>query len=79
MSERIFIDPIRDPKGFLKAPFGKSVREMMRDHLSEISDHAAAITLLCERYPWLLSKEDLQYLEEIWARMDQIRIHNKNG
>ena len=51
----------------------------MRIHLSEIGGHMAGITLLCEKYPWLLSKEDLDYLEENWFRVSSIEIHNRHG
>ena len=76
--EQIFYyDPLRDPVNFLKRPFGTSVREQLRQHLSEISGAMAAITLLVERYPWLLSKEDVDYLNDNWQRIDQIYIRKR--
>lgn len=77
--ERLLVNPIKDPVEFIRAPFGKSIREHIRGHLCGIADHMAAITLLCEKYPWLLSEEDLQFLEDTWIRVDKIEIHNKNG
>jgi hypothetical protein len=78
MEEKVLFDPIRNPKEFLKAPFGRSVREQMRIYLSEIGGNMAGITLLCERYPWLLSKEDLEYLEENWMRVSNLKIRNRH-
>lgn len=77
--DKLFFDPISNPKEFLKSPFGRSVREQVRIHLSEIGGHMAGITMLCEKYPWLLSKEDLEYLEENWFRISNLEIHNRHG
>jgi hypothetical protein len=55
----------------------QSAREELRAHISTIAGAMAGITLICERYPWLLSKEDLQYLEDNWARVDRIQIQKK--
>ncbi len=77
--DRILFDPIRNPKDFIKAPFGRSVREQMRIYLSEIGGYMAGITILCEKYPWLISKEDMDYLEANWLRVSNIEIHNRHG
>lgn len=80
MSEkRIYVDPIKDPKGFLKAPFGKSIREAIRDNLANAGDNIAAVTLLCDKYPWLLAQEDREFLEEAFWRLQTMRVRNKNG
>ena len=54
-----------------------SAREELRAYISTISGAMAGITLICEKYPWLLSKEDVQYLEDNWRRIDSITICKK--
>lgn len=72
-----YYDPLRDPVNFIKRPFGTSVREQMRSYLSEISGAMAALTLLYEKYPWLLTKEDYDYLNNNWQRIDQICVRKR--
>ena len=55
----------------------KSAREELRAYISTIAGAMAGITIICEKYPWLLSEEDLRYLEENWIRIDGIQIQKK--
>lgn len=73
----MYYDPLRDPVNFVKKPLGQGVREQMRAYLSSISGAMAGLTLLYERYPWLLSKEDYQYLEDNWFKVESITVLSK--
>ena len=76
--DTLFFDPVRETKQFVRKPFGTSIREQMRYHLSIIAGEMCGVMDLHERYPWLLSKEDRAFLEEVWQKVDGIVIHKKS-
>lgn len=75
--EILYYSPLADPVNFLKRPFGTKVREQVHFHLCKIADHAAAVWLLCDKYPWLISEEDKKLLDEFFYKVDRIHVNKK--
>lgn len=74
----LFFDPITETKKFVRKPFGTTIREQMRLHLSTIVGEMCGLMDLHDRYPWLLSDEDRAFLEDVWMKVDRIVIHKKS-
>lgn len=75
--EVVHYHPINNPVNFMKNPLGTNVRQEMRNHLSMAAEEVCVVLELCRKYPWLLSKEDTDYLEETWMRINRIPIRKK--
>lgn len=55
----LYYDPYRDPVNFVKKPFGTSAREAIRNHLSSAIESILWVLEIAERYPNLISEEDV--------------------
>ena len=75
--DTLFFDPIKETGQFVRRPFGTSVREQMRVHLSAATGELCGIMDLADAYPWLISEEDRDFLETVWQRIDAIEIRKK--
>lgn len=73
----LFFDPIRETEKFVRKPFGTSVREQMRAHLSKAVGEMCGVMDLTDKYPWLITKEDRSFLEDVWLKVDSIVVHKK--
>lgn len=76
--EWLFFDPIKDTGNFVRKPFGTSVRDQVKLHLSNITGDMCAIMELCLHYPWLISDDDRQFLEDVWFRVNRITVRKKS-
>lgn len=75
--DRIIADPIKEPVEFLRAPLGRPVSNAVEVYIAEASDCIAMAMTICERYGWILSKEDMGALDSIWIKLSQIQVNRK--
>jgi hypothetical protein len=68
----LYFSPLDDPVNFLRRPFGTSTREQIRYHLCKAQEHVAGVLEYARRAEWLLSKEDREYLDEVFWHLDRI-------
>ena len=74
----LYFSPLDDPINFLRRPFGTSAREQMRYHLCMAQEHIAGVLEHSRKEEWLLSKEDREYLDEVFWRLNRISPRKKS-